>query len=195
MKLLTPFKIRFLTLAALGAVLLIGPAAGENPSALAGHFGLHRNSCYARDYDEAHLKAHPNQRIARIRIEHFPGLYGPYGEDGKVHMDETTGEVHFTVTVAYRDKPYALLSDSGTCTPDGDKLNCYIECDGGGFSLTDAGADAILLHNRGFRVMACGEDETEGGWVNPEPDDKVFKLTRVPDSECVPPPEELETNQ
>ena len=193
MKFLNTLKIRLSLLAGLGALTLIAPAYGDGPRALANHFGPHRNSCYQRVYDEAHLKAHPQQRVAMIRFENFPDVYGPVGEDGKVYFDEKTGEVTFSIIVAFRDHPHKLYSNDGACYPEGGKLRCGIDCDGGSFTLSDAGKTDIMLHNEGFRVTVCEGDDEATAWVDPEPDDKDFKLTRLPDSDCTPPPE-LEDN-
>lgn len=164
-----------------GWTLIPGPASARP---LDSHFGS-GDSCYARVYSKEHLKKHSTQRVTEIRFNHFPTTFGVNDESGAIKFNPATGELFFTISVRFRDSE-KLYVDGGSCLPDGDQYRCNIECDGGGFVLKDRTKDTILLVNQtGFSVSGCdGEDYRE---VQPEPDDKVFRLDRLPKLLCKPP--------
>ena len=166
----------------LGVLLSLPEPAPARP--LDGHFGS-GDSCYARVYSEEHLRKNSTQRVTEIRFNHFPTTFGVNDESGAIKFNPATGELFFTISVRFRDSE-KLYVDGGSCLPDGDQYRCNIECDGGGFVLKDRTKDTILLVNQsGFSVSGCGgEDYRE---VQPDPDDKVFRLDRLPNLLCKPP--------
>lgn len=144
--------------------------------ALTQHFGDF-DSCYTRQYSQDHLAKNPEQTVSYIRFDHTPT------NNEFVKYDANTGELEFSVSVNFidSDKNY---SNSGRCHPDGDKLTCNIECDGGGFDIKSKDADSILIYTGeyGFRVSGCGFDDIRG--VFRETDDKIFLLHKLPSNQC-----------
>lgn len=160
------------------------PTADAPARPLERHFGAW-DSCYARVYSQNHLNKNQGQKVAEIRFDHFPTTFGTYDQNGKISFDPASAEVHFGVSVRFRgdDREY---TNGGTCRPDGETYHCYIECDGGSFRLKHRSQTSILLINgSGFAVSGCGSEDYR--MLDPEPDDKVFRLDRLNDSACVPP--------
>jgi hypothetical protein len=95
--------------------------------------------CYSARYSPAHMQAHPGQTPRFLSVRITPGA--------------TTV---FKVTARLRGKT-GKWTESGICDKVGSKLDCSVECDGGGFTLQQSGTRAILRNTRGFRVAreAC----------------------------------------
>ena len=155
---------------------------------LPGGFFYDQPTCFERTYTRDHLRKHPNQRVSRIRFEHFPHIWGLTRDDGRtVDPRLSPGRVHFRVLVAMRGKP-RLYDNTGECYAEGGRLNCYVECDGGGFEIIRDGKNKMLIKNRGFSVSGCGSSDAEDlAWVNAMPDDKVFRVYRLPALDCMQP--------
>ncbi len=172
--------------AILAAPVLLAMLAPDGVSArpLERHFGAD-NSCYQRVYSRAHLKKQSTQRVAEIRFDHFPTTFGSYDENNQIRFDPTTGAVAFSLDVRFRGSEKRYSSD-GTCYPEGKLYRCQVSCDGGSFYLKDRSAKSILLINKtGFSVSGCEAEDFRK--VEPEPDDKVFRLDRLKGSACTPP--------
>ena len=170
-------------LAATGFAALALLAAPLRAADLPGGFFFDTPTCFERVYTAGHLRQHPAQRVTRIRFEHFPHIWGATDDAGRVNPRLQPRQVFFRVLVSLRGKRPG--DNSGTCYAEDGRLNCYIECDGGGFELVRDGANKMLIRNQGFAVSGCDAgSEAEGTWVNPKPDDKVFRLYRLPQSAC-----------
>jgi hypothetical protein len=64
-----------------------------------------------------------------------------------------------------------------------DGVHCSVECDGGSFVLKRESPTTVLLHNNGFVLVGCDEDEQEISFI-PAKDDKVFRLESKPPAVC-----------
>jgi hypothetical protein len=87
-------------------------------------------ACYVRNYDAAHLHAHPQQRITAMKF-----LLGveAYPEPSKKDKPQDLYYYTFAMQVARRgDKK--LLHTAGDCMTYG-RINCVVDCDGGAVSL------------------------------------------------------------
>ncbi|MCC2111979.1 MAG: hypothetical protein KDJ16_08100 [Hyphomicrobiales bacterium] len=146
------------------------------------------DACYERAYEIGHLTAHPDQKVARMRLEHFPARFGAIGDDGKIRYEPEN--LYLRIEVVLRDS-WRQYENFALCERKADKIDCYIECDGGGFSITAGRSGSILLHNRGIAIIGCDSPdemaEENVTYLEPEPDDKVFRLDRA--RRCTPPPD------
>lgn len=162
-------------------MLAAGPALADKP--MTKYFGA-LNSCYARDYSAAHLNKHPLQKVSAIRLDHFPRLSGPFGNDGKPLLYPNAPEIVINLSVTFRSDGTTHRA-TGFCWPEGRGLSCGLECDGGQFKLKEA-KDGKLLITGGsdiyFHDCDAGDRVLERN-----PDDKSFLLSRVPDAQCLPP--------
>lgn len=116
--------------------------------------------CFARDYDAAHLAAHPAQVVSRMALN--------FWRDGEGTL--------FRIRVRMASQGHALsdgtagrsMAEEGLCEPDGP---CYVFCDGGGFRVIAMSRDAIDITTDWMRVVST--DPCEG-------EDLVSDLAEVP---------------
>lgn len=116
--------------------------------------------CWARDYDAAHLAAHPDQRVVSITL-------GPSTVSGTVD-----GETVHRLVVRLRG-PDTVATATAYCSGTG-AMDCGIEGDGGVFTLTPDGASVLLrVGEYGLWLEgAAGAVELSGT----SGDDRVFRL-------------------
>ncbi len=141
--------------------------------------------CFARDYDEAHLKAHPHQQVQSIgfRLAYFshdPDEYYPKGQRN----------YYFDLRTMMRDSGREI-SAGGECvpSPDGTNISCGVDCDGGGVLIRRAAGRGKLLVDleaTGRIRMSEGCDDEAGIDLEPGVDDKIFLLSEVPAGSCPP---------
>ncbi len=177
---------RALVVFALAAVIVCAGSAhaqSDGPS-LPRHFPAGKEACFGRNYDGAHLAAHPKQRVASFYLFRDPAP-DPYKEDRPDTAEEreassgADGNFNVTAYVRFRDKPNKLYWHMLGCHPSNGRTSCSIDCDGGSFVL-EAQDKSLLLENKGFTVIGgCGESEEEAeqrDFVSPGADDRVFRL-------------------
>lgn len=108
--------------------------------------------CYARDYEAAHLTAHPAQGVAGLRLWFFTEddagetpaalVEARMADQGQAARDGVGG---------------AVLTQLAICDAQG---ACYVECDGGLFTTEMTAGGGLRLSTQRFRV---GEGESCGG--------------------------------
>jgi len=154
----------------LALALLWSPAAGAGPifdRLSAG--GAGSDPCFARDYDVAHLRRNPRQKVTHFHLVRE-----------RVAVAEENRRQRFTVRVGFR-----LRNDRDTyatnaiCTTAGDAADCTGEGDTGAFRITLSGEGVRLVLER---------LEAEGGrGGSPDlarSDDRVFLLQPARSSAC-----------
>ena len=123
-------------------------------------------SCYARDYDAAHLAAHPKQRVTSLAISPDRTAFGErylwLWIDGTLRGTD--------------DRLEALAA----CEKIGTRLDCSMEGDAGEFTLRAAANRAILLVVGPYGMTF----ELGGDAITLQPDrgdDRSFLLLPTPD--------------
>lgn len=152
------------------ALSLAAPAAAE--SLLDSHFGDRApasGGCFLRDYSRDHLAAHPDQLTRRIGLRISPLS----AEPGFTLLD-------VFVTLRGRDEEYHGLA---YCTEVGDRLECLMEGDAGGFALSGAKRGAVRLEVDAAGLSFEGQSDFvtldgRGG------DDRVFLIPNVDTDLC-----------
>ena len=135
-------------------------------------------ACYARSYDEAHLKSHPKQMVRRIFIDF----------DAATRSDETrkNGADNFEAGIGFMlRRSDEWYGQALSCKTAGDRFECYLEADGGTFTLMPRG-DALRLEvtgGAGSDIHAEGEKDF-GAFGAPGSDDRVFILPRADRTLC-----------
>jgi hypothetical protein len=82
-------------------------------------------ACFARDYDGAHLRAHPDQTVTHFHL----------GDPGPDWRDAQKPD-HYNVAFAFRiTGDTDTYSGIGICQPRGALAACDIESDGGAFTI------------------------------------------------------------
>lgn len=127
--------------------------------------------CFRRDYDAAHLAAHPAQRVTSIQLVDLPDaiLDGP--EDLQVRLDIET-----------RPGP-RVHTLTGYCLTDKDSMECLLDGGAGGLTAYRRDTDAMLIavDPDGLTLPNDGNPIHLDGTAG---DDGSFLLTRIA-SYCV----------
>jgi hypothetical protein len=150
-----------LVLAAPGLAAAEGPAPG----------------CYARDYDAAHLEAHPEQVVSAMRL--------------RVDSPDANGEAPAELRVVLADQGRARAEGLGgrslaqalACTDRGQGPACGVECDGGLFAVVEDAEGLTLTTDR----LLVGDAEECGGsfdLVEREGEPVSYRLLRADPSAC-----------
>jgi hypothetical protein len=135
-------------------------------------------ACFRRVYDAKHLKAHPKQTVTemefRLAYHKFPAdEFYPQGQRN----------YYFDLLVKRRGHA-ETASGGGECAPQGDKIFCGVECDGGGLNLEPVNGGVRLSFGDMWGIrLSEGCDETDEGnaELTPGADDKTFLLTPIAD--------------
>ena len=128
--------------------------------------------CYLRVYDDAHLKSHPKQTVRRIFIDF----------DVNARSDETrkNGADNFEAGIGFMLKRSSeWYGQALSCKTARDHFECYLEADGGTFTLTPRGNMLRLAVTGGPGSDIHTEGEKDFGTFGaPGSDDRVFLLPR-----------------
>jgi hypothetical protein len=125
-------------------------------------------ACFLRYYDDSHMAAHPQQRVVEIAV----------GPDA---AQTTVASLALRLMVRTRDSG-DFFTAVAYCTDGGDRLNCSIEGDGGGFTLQQNDR-ALQLHVKlsGMTLQSyTGFVQISGS----KGDDRTFRLPPVPADSC-----------
>jgi len=158
-----PMALLFITLS-LPAAAIEQPDPGET-------------LCFGRVYGEQHMHRNPEQQLRQVTLELTRWRAAP-------------DSLNFQLKVLLRDDEQHLWWSGGACYEDGQRLDCAVDCDGGGFHLSDGKHGDLLLENDrdGFVVqMACGEELPESPAISHVPVDKAnagYRLVPLPGDFC-----------
>ena len=128
-----------------------------------------RGACFARDYDAAHLRAHPDQTVTHFHL-------GDPGPDWRDAQTQGHYNLAFGFLVVGGDDVYAGI---GICEPRGAMAACDIESDGGAFTIEPNGSG---LRIRLTRMQAEGMSD-----FSPDlalSDNRVMLLYPAPSAAC-----------
>ena len=130
--------------------------------------------CYDRTYSDAHMKAHPGQKVTRMRLQ--IGLEtGPDSNEADLNgMDIwLRGEKkrRYAIPICRQGKP---------------PLDCGMEADGGSFTLEET-KDGVKLVNRNYlRADDPDGDEEDGVELPNDKEHTIFLLPLVSTGRCPP---------
>ena len=134
--------------------------------------------CLMREYDAAHLAAHPRQRVAAM-------LLWVAQPDPRRGWHEARIAIRFRGEHAWRRAVTECRTQAGT----GGRQQCGVECDGGGFTLDPGSRPAERRlrpdrHGLELRESCEGGEVAEPPRLDPEPDDRLFVLRSAPREAC-----------
>jgi len=140
-------------------------------------------ACFVRHYDAAHLKAHPKQNVTDMLVL----------VDSSYDTDAQSRNYALTLGTNFRTLKTQFESYGGCDgTVAGQKLSCYIDCDGGAIDVRVKDANSILVDiPYGARVEDPNAPETDDPTADLPakadfgPDDKTFLLARASNALCV----------
>jgi hypothetical protein len=131
--------------------------------------------CFVRQYDKAHLAAHPGQTVTHLSLSLKP-LANPEPFVRSAELD-----------VIVRGKKVSSGA-VGDCTVAGAGLDCPMDEDAGSFTLTSAAHGALLLTVTASVRLARADvasEETPGPFLKMEnPEDRSFLLSPAQASAC-----------
>ena len=136
--------------------------------------------CYARKYGADHLQAHPAQTVTEIA---FRLAYYRHEPDDTYKEGQRN---YYFAMLAKRRSDAKALTAFGECRPNGDRIWCGVECDGGGVGVSRKPGDKVLvsLGEDGRIRMSEGCDEEEAVDLEAGADDREFLLGRVEGAAC-----------
>ena len=152
---------RFALAAGLSLALAAPAAIAAEP--LAAHFPPDRPTCYGRAYDAAHLQRNPRQKTVEIVF-------------GAATRTNSVGDRFY---VGFRDRKTPGWRATGSadlkCREKDGGLSCFGECEAYPSRVKPIDARTVELR---IEAGECGEDDRFG------PDDRVFRLVRLPVDYC-----------
>jgi hypothetical protein len=129
--------------------------------------------CYVNTYNDQHLQKHKGQSLTSIMLK---------VTDGKQY-EGFTQDLVAEITVKLRGDAIQTWSEEAVCTGKPGTWKCVIDCDGGGFTLSESRGSMTLINSLGFRVTkdGCGESSVT---IEPKPGDRRFTLSKVQTPAC-----------
>jgi hypothetical protein len=148
---------------------IVKPAFAKMGSALRIRFAKEEASCYARAYDETHLKENPQQLVRKI------AMLKPAG--GKeVHKDAPGYDLTFKIET----KDGKKFTQTAKCYPDRYTYTCPVVAEADAqkdFYVTRAGENAITIRDRAGKFSAFLKTKLGS-------DDRLFRLDASAVSAC-----------
>jgi hypothetical protein len=132
------------------SLALAAPALAQMPPA---------GACFGRDYDAAHLARNPQQGVAGLRLWFYDSIPGQ-ADSRSVAVQARLADQGQARAAGVGGR--TLRSDL-RCVDEAGAPTCWIECDGGGFTLgarADGGVDLVTEH------AVIGPADGCGGAVN-----------------------------
>ncbi|TCR68725.1 hypothetical protein [Bosea sp. BK604] len=159
-----------LIIAAMVPAVLALPAAGRP---LERELPPKRDACWERVYDEAHLGAHPGQKVARIRLVHLPSRWA----DAQAHGFYVTLYINLRQHKAATGFDYQL---GGFCKPSGEGLRCEPEWEAGTWRIERGPNGTLRVRNNGITANPNPYDAEEiadnAVRIPAKPDDGIWQL-------------------
>jgi hypothetical protein len=166
--------VMLLLRAILFAFCILGLASPLSANPLEEELAALSNSCWERTYDAAHLKAHPRQRVTKIRLSTEVQDDGNIVASLGINLRQRLGGQKFD------------YSAFGRCEARQDFLACPSEWEAGTFVIEKA-KGGILVYNKGMIVNPSNydaEDIAPGSVDLSKSDDKAWLLSRIEDEGC-----------
>ena len=133
--------------------------------------------CFTRLYSDSHLAKNPNQVIREMKFALAKDKLG-------------TGLTYGIVTARHIDADGSFVaSNSGTCSLSGDTYKCYLDADGGAYTVKISGNKALLTVSDAITLSGVdpeSETEEEEGLLMLEAgkDNGVFMMNLSRKSAC-----------
>jgi hypothetical protein len=165
-------SIAFLT-PLLAAPAMAGDLAAENLFGRdPGHSAAY--ACFSRTFDEAWLKAHPEQNVADMTV--FVARRS--GEDAIWHTGNM--QIHFRDSTA----TYHVTAD---CGGEGAVLGCGVDCDGGGYQMTAISKSELGIKIDDYlRYYDISDQPTGDKTAGFKDSDKNLVVQRTDLRDCLP---------
>ncbi|BCW88431.1 hypothetical protein sos41_15700 [Alphaproteobacteria bacterium SO-S41] len=164
--------------------------AARTTAPVIGFFDAAKPHCYVREYDKAHMVAHPKQKVTAIAFSYQPTQTSEGQEIPMWDQYADTPAFSAMMVVTFRnEKRTGFGSAYCKAGPKADVLNCGIDGDGGSFTLTAKADGKFRIDNpTGFTVAypSKTDDEPDEGYeqIDPKDDQDSFLLSDAKGGLC-----------
>ncbi len=165
--------------AALSVVLaaLVGTASAAEKG-MVGFLDSTAATCMAREYDDAHMKAHPKQKVTGIAF-----TYAPVAAE-----DAAEGAITGALVVTLKGSKTRLYGSAYCKSGKGSDVECIIDEDGGSFRLVETSKGGVLENKNRIMVMPNLDDYDAALAarvnVDPKDDQEAFLFTSYKSDLC-----------
>ncbi len=137
-----------------------------------------QDGCFARDFDAAHLEAHPEQVVERLALYFSEDAVRP-----GVRFVEITARMARQGHALRRGAGGMAMEEFASCTPEG---LCTISCDGGTFLISRFDGDMVEIQTADARVSAqpCNPNTVVSILSDAPGEIATFQLSQAPDGRC-----------
>ncbi len=159
----------------LAAVFVSALSASAFANPFEAELAAEGNTCWERVYDAPHLKTHPKQQVARIKLSTEVQDDGSIVASLGINLRKRNGGGKFD------------YSGFGYCKVKGAGIRCPSEWDAGSFSLEYGPENTLKIVNNGLIANPSNYDSED---VAPnavdlgKSDDRVWLLSRTADEGC-----------
>lgn len=167
----------FLSLAGFSAVV---------QAEIANRVSVQQPVCYGRDYNQAHMDAHPLQSVQQLRL-----MFYRLPEAPESLLMDVRAKLLRPASGSAKSGPTKILKNFKAemmCNENGNSLKCFIDCDGGSaevrWNVRNVGQE-ISFENQGFVLEGGCGDERELVILEPhQGGDDIFNLSAMPVASC-----------
>ncbi|TKB21238.1 MAG: hypothetical protein E5V75_04080 [Mesorhizobium sp.] len=147
--------------------------------------------CYGRDYDDAHLKSHPDQVTQSIRVFRGPIELASFAAGGDTANWPDGADIAVSVTTRQKG---AKVTQTYTCQGEADQWRCSASSKMSDFACDISQKEIFLKRGAGGTMMLANPNSalaivdlcSKAAGGKTKSDDKVYRLNPMPQSACTP---------
>ncbi|AZO22118.1 MULTISPECIES: hypothetical protein [unclassified Mesorhizobium] len=147
--------------------------------------------CYGRDYDDAHLKSHPDQVTQSIRVFRGPIELASFAAGGDTANWPDGADIAVSVTTRQKG---AKVTQTYTCQGEADQWRCSASSKMSDFACDISQKEIFLKRGAGGTMMLANPNSalaivdlcSKAASGKTKSDDKVYRLNPMPQSACTP---------
>ncbi|RWL92131.1 MAG: hypothetical protein EOR68_27110 [Mesorhizobium sp.] len=147
--------------------------------------------CFGRDYDDAHLKTHPNQLTQSIRVFRGPVELASFAAGGDAATWPDGADIAVSVTTRQKGK---TVTQTYSCQGEADQWRCSASSKMSDFSCDISQKEIFLKRGPNGTMMLANPNSavavvdlcSKAADGKTKSDDKVYRLQPLPQSACAP---------
>ncbi|RUU14092.1 hypothetical protein EOD23_02215 [Mesorhizobium sp. USDA-HM6] len=147
--------------------------------------------CYGRDYDDAHLKSHPDQATQSIRVFRGPIELASFAAGGDTANWPDGADIAVSVTTRQKG---AKVTQTYSCQGEADQWRCSASSKMSDFACDISQKEIFLKRGASGTMMLANPNNalaivdlcSKAAGGKTKSDDKVYRLNPMPQSACTP---------
>ena len=147
--------------------------------------------CFGRDYDAAHLKSHPDQVTQSIRVFRGPIELASFAQGGDASQWPDGADIAVSVTTRQKG---TKVTQTYSCQGEADQWRCSASAKMSDFScdisqkeiFLKRGANGMMMLANPNSALAVVDLCSKAAVGKTKSDDKVYRLSPMPQSACSP---------